>query len=358
MASISFEVLDGTLGATGFGNVNTISGSGLGFYGAGGFGSSVSTTSYQDNTFITNADGTAQYGSVRNVKYLTTTGCYGKEANATGILTQLNGSDATLFIHFDHTTAVKTQNVQLRIYDRSSPDNPAIGVITKVAEIINFGAGVIGEPVEITGTGYVNTWKATPGVGMGNGGTNPNFARYAYGDSNWWGSPWPSGDNYIGVQNEAGLKTSVRPGYTNSVGIRFSNFTDYQYLNSSGNPDSYFTTNSITAPGYETVGGSGIVVPLMDSPGSDGRLLAGAIRSGVLKPKYIQYVAPTKQGQYNGGSTGPSSGVLANLSGSYGSYGLGSGYDTRHTWRVAISARPLSIGSKKQYGLYVSLEYL
>ena len=358
MASISFEVLDGTLGATGFGNVNTISGSGLGFYGAGGFGSSVSTTSYQDNTFITNADGTAQYGSVRNVKYLSTTGCYGKEANATGILTQLNASDATLFIHFDHSTAVKTQNVQLRIYDRSSPDNPAIGVITKVAEVINFGAGPIGAAVEITGTGYVNTWKATPGVGVGNGGANPNFAPYAYGDSNWWGSPWPSGDNYIGVQNEAGLKTNVRPSYTNSVGSTFTNFTDYQYLNSSGNPDSYFTTNAITAPGYETVGGSGIVVPLMDSPGSDGRLLAGAIRSGVLKPKYIQYVAPTKQGQYNGGSTGPGSGTLASLSGSYGSYGIGSGYDTRHTWRVAISARPLSIGSKKQYGLYVSLEYL
>jgi hypothetical protein len=356
MASISFQVIDGTIGATGFGNVNTISGSGLGFYGAGGFGSSVSTTSYQDNTFITNADGTAQYGSVRNVKFLSTTGCFGKEANATGILTQLNGSDATLFIHFDHTTAVKVQNCQLRIYDRASPDSPAVGVITKVAEVINFGAGKIGDLVEITGTGFVNTWLATPGVGVGNG--SPNFAPYGYGDSNWWGSPWPSGDNYLGVQGTEGLRTSVRPGYTNSVGIRFSNFTDYQYNSGSGNPDSYFTTNAVTAPGYETVGGSGIIVPLMDSPGSDGRLLAGAIRSGVLKPKYIQYVAPSQQGKYNGGSTGPDSGNLASLSGSYGLYGVGSGYDTRHTWRVAISARPLSIGSKKQYGLYVSLEYL
>jgi hypothetical protein len=352
MASISFQVIDGTLQSTGFGNVNTISGSGLGFYGAGGFGSSVSTTSYQDNTFITNADGTAQYGSVRNVKYLSTTGCYGKEANATGILTQLNSSDATLFIHFDHTTAVKVQNCQLRIYDRDSPDNPAIGVITKVAEIVNFGSACA------AGTGTVTNWLATPGVGIGNGGSNPNFASYAYGDAFWWGSPWPSGDNYIGVQGTEGLRTNVRPGYTNSVGIRFENFTDYQYLNGSGNPDSYFTTNSITAPGYETVGGSGLVVPLMDSPGSDGRLLAGAIKSGVLKPKYIQYVAPSQQSKYNGGSTGPDSGNLASLSGSYGLYGVGSGYDTRHTWRVAISARPLSIGSKKQYGLYVSLEYL
>lgn len=349
MASISFQVLDGNFGS------KTISGSGLGFYGAGGFGSSVSTTSYQDNTFITNADGTAQYGSVRNIKYLTTSGCYDKEASASGMLTQLNASDATLTIHFDHTTAVKVQNAQLRIYDRDSPDNPAVGVITKVAEIVNFGSACEAG----TGTlGGVNGWLNNPGLGMGIESPN-NYASFAYGDANWWGSPWPSGDNYLGNFDNEGKKTSVRPGYTNSVGIRFSNFTDYQYLNQSGNPDSYFTTNSISVPGYETVGGSGIIVPLMDSPGSDGRLLAGAIKSGVLKPKYIQYIHPNQQGKYNGtGSTGPSSGTLASLSGSYGLYGIGSGYDTRHSWRVAISARPLSIGSKRQYGLYVSLEYL
>ena len=32
--------------------------------------------------------------------------------------------------------------------------------------------------------------------------------------------------------------------------------------------------------------------------------------------------------------------------------------DTRHDWFLAISASPDSIGSKTQYGLYVSLEYL
>jgi hypothetical protein len=36
----------------------------------------------------------------------------------------------------------------------------------------------------------------------------------------------------------------------------------------------------------------------------------------------------------------------------------GTGYHTHHTWAVALSASPLSIGSKEQYGLYVSLEYL
>ena len=36
----------------------------------------------------------------------------------------------------------------------------------------------------------------------------------------------------------------------------------------------------------------------------------------------------------------------------------GTGVSTHHTWAVALSASPLSIGSKEQYGLYVSLEYL
>ena len=296
--------------------------------------------------YITNADGTAQYGSVRNVKYITPSSCYGREAGATGMLTALNGSDATLFIHFDHPTAVKVQNAQLRIYDRTDPDTPAVGVITKVAEIVNFGSTLP------TGTGYITNWKAGPGNGVDSAN-----CQYTYGDAFWWGSPWPSGASYEGSAGGGNTpQTSIRPGYTNSVGIRFSNFSDYQYLKSSGNPDS--AVSGLSPPGYETVGGSGLIVPLMDSPGSDGRLFAGAISSGVLKPKYIQYIHDTEQYRYNGGGAGIGSGALANLSGSYGSFGTGSGYDTRHTWRVALSARPLSIGSKKQYGLYVSLEYL
>ena len=36
----------------------------------------------------------------------------------------------------------------------------------------------------------------------------------------------------------------------------------------------------------------------------------------------------------------------------------GTGVDTHHTWAVALSASPLSIGSKENFGLYLSLEYL
>ena len=63
-----------------------------------------------------------------------------------------------------------------------------------------------------------------------------------------------------------------------------------------------------------TVGGSGVIVPLSDSPGASGDLAGNGA-----------------------GSTKAA---------------------TQHDWYVAISASPDSIGSKEKYGLYVSLEYL
>ena len=63
-----------------------------------------------------------------------------------------------------------------------------------------------------------------------------------------------------------------------------------------------------------TVGGTGIIVPLADAPGT---------------------------------------------SGEHAGTGSGSIYtDTQHDWFLALSASPDSIGSKSKYGLYISLEYL
>ena len=68
------------------------------------------------------------------------------------------------------------------------------------------------------------------------------------------------------------------------------------------------------ATGTNTVGGSGIVVPLAQSPGPSGHYAGDGA---------------SNTGQY-----------------------------TQHDWYVAITASPDSIGSKTQYGLYVELEYL
>jgi hypothetical protein len=323
MASIYFSVLDSSSGVIGLG------GSGLGFYGST-WGSSVSTLKYQDSTYITDSNGTTNGGEARNVKYLGTvagpnaSGCIVGISPTSGTIATANSSQATLLINFSHTSAVKVQNAQLRIFDRVNINSPATGVITKVAEIVNFD-----------NKAYA-TW-------VSNFGSPVVGANSCFGDAFWWGSPWPSGSVY-------GANKSIRPYYQNSVGVKFYNYTDYHYNNGSGNPDS--AISALVIPGFDTVGGSGLIVPLLDSPGSGGKGLdTGVLTSAV--PKYSQYIDSAQQASLLGTTLGPyNSGTY--LANSYG----GTGYDTLHTWRVALSASPLSIGSKTNYGLYVSLEYL
>lgn len=213
MATISFYA-----GQVAIANLN---GSGLGFYGSS-FGASVAVASYQDKTYITNSTGSIQGAEVWNTKYV-----HPNSGNLAGTVVNLSGIpnyQASLNIQFSHTSAVKTQNAEFRIYDRSGINNPASGVTCKVAEIIHTNVAQ-----DITGSG----------------------------DGTWVGE-------------------SINP-----------------------------------QTSTQTVGGSGIVVPLVASPG----------RSG-FRP--------------NGANT----------------------TDVYHDWYLCISASPDSIGSKTLFGGYVSLEYL
>lgn len=191
--------------------------SGLGFFGAS-FGTSVQVGQYQDSTYITNSTGSAQGPQATNCKYDTVT---------SGVI--INGDSAvdpsgvainsgTMNIRFTFDSAVKTQNCELRIFDRTNINNGATGVTTQVSQICNGGSGV------------------------------------------------------------SSSGTAVPP------------------ANHSG---------------WIAPSGSGVTVPLLYSAGSGG-----------LSP--------------SGTDT----------------------QDTRHDWYVCLSAKPLSIGAKTAYGLYVQLEYL
>lgn len=302
MADISF----GTYSTTNLG------GSGLGFYGSA-FGSSVQIGSYQSKTFITNSNGTTNGGNAHNVQF--TAAASGKPDTITsGIpLSKLNGYHRTLDIHFDHSTPVNVQNVQLRIYDRVNINYPASGVNTKVAELVNFN-----------GQTYTQ-WLSTPGdanVATDAVGSNP----FGSGDHVWWGEAWPS--NQVSQYY-----------YDNSSGVRFMNASTSDPV---VNGDSRL--GGITGDD-DTVGGSGLIVPLLNSPGSGQRFLAAEYHNGSMEPKWKQY--------YNTASPNlPNIGAAA-TGGTFG----GTGVDTRHTWRVALSSTPLTIGSKN-YSLYLSLEYL
>ena len=62
----------------------TLSGSGLGFFGATA-GSSVQIGAYQDSTFVSNGDGSATSGQANNVKYVASTFPSGQcSVNSTG----------------------------------------------------------------------------------------------------------------------------------------------------------------------------------------------------------------------------------------------------------------------------------
>lgn len=237
MATITFYAGNGT-------SLQHLSGSGLGFFG-GAFGQSVELNAYQDTTFITNSNGTKEGPSSDNTKYFNDgSGNVTSIVPATG-LKHIPNNRATLNVRFSHSSAVKTQNVKMRVFDRVNINNPASGVWTKVAQLIH------------------------PWTSFGSAGSPAGLGS---GDTHWWGSA---------------LHAS-----TPSV----------------GNPDVRLPTSSYT------VGGSGIVVTLAKSPGPSGEFAKNGTGSTV---SHVQ-----------------------------------------HDWYLGISASPRSIGSKTQYGLYVSLEYL
>lgn len=119
-----------------YANAINLNGSGLGFYG-NGFGVSVNVGAYQDTTFITNANGTAQGAQVNNIKYQNVSSGIINSASSGVWLTMIPNYLATLNVRFTHSSAVKTQNTKLYIYDRVNINNDPSGVTQQVAEVIH-----------------------------------------------------------------------------------------------------------------------------------------------------------------------------------------------------------------------------
>jgi len=116
--------------------VENLNDSGLGFYGES-FGSSVDVGEFQTTTFITNGDGTSEGPQVNNIKYAASDSGTVNSAGSPVALTAIPNYLATLNIRFTHTSAVKTQNALVKIYDRTTVANAASGVTTYVAELIH-----------------------------------------------------------------------------------------------------------------------------------------------------------------------------------------------------------------------------
>jgi hypothetical protein len=158
-----------------------LSSSGMGFFGAT-FGTSVQVGQYQDSTFISSANGASEGPQATNCKYDTSDGSgtiiNGDVAVAPSAVPINSG---TMNIRFTFDTVVKTQNCQLRIFDRTTITNGATGVITQVLQVSNGGSGVSSSGTAEAPASHTG-WIAPSGSGVtvallssaGSGGLSPS----------------------------------------------------------------------------------------------------------------------------------------------------------------------------------------
>lgn len=118
-------------------NINNLAGSGIGFYGAGGFGYSVLVGSYQGRTFITSADGATEAAELDNCKYNSTSGVIVGQTGSGILLIELPNYLATLNIRFENDDSITTANGKIYGYDRVNKNNNPSGITLKGAEIIH-----------------------------------------------------------------------------------------------------------------------------------------------------------------------------------------------------------------------------
>lgn len=180
--------------------INNLSGSGLGFYGYGGYSTSVQVGQYQNNTYITNATGTAT-NAIKANNVMWTDPASGEISGGTMLyLRQISNYLATLNIRFTNDTPVKTQNAQLRIYDRVDIDNPPSGVVAKVAIICHPWGTEAPD-----GSGDI-TWRQP-----GGSGTIVTFNDFPATTSPGSGGLSPSGTNTVDIQHDFFICLSTMP---------------------------------------------------------------------------------------------------------------------------------------------------
>lgn len=192
-----------------------LSPSGMGFFGAAGFGASVRVSEYQDRTYLTNTNGTQEGPEIDNVKYThANSGIIGPGASGVSInLLNVPNYQSTLNVRFTHGTVVQTQNGVVQIYDRIDTSNPQSGVICQVAEIIHP------ELIQsVTGSGD-STWISASGDAV----TVPLI------DSPGLSGIRPNGSSTSGIQHDWYAALSAQP---TSIGSKtqFGLFVSLEYL--------------------------------------------------------------------------------------------------------------------------------
>ncbi len=210
-ASISFF-------AGGYGlPINNLTGSGLGFFGPS-FGQSVAVGGFQGSTYITDGNGVSQGPQVNNVQWAHPS----SGTVQTGTVVALNkipNYQSTLNIHFNNTTAVRTQNAQLYIYDRTSTSNAASGVTTYAVPVIHPDTSQ-----SVVGSGST-AWETPNGSSFMNMSVYNNGVLYSPGLSGYG----VNGGSTVDLNHDWYVNLSASP---NSVGAKtlYGLFFQTEYL--------------------------------------------------------------------------------------------------------------------------------
>ena len=105
---------------------STTTGSGISFFGTS-FGSSIAVGQFNSSTYLTSADGSTNFATCDNNKYIESSGVSvngGAEIN----LLNVPNAETTINIRFEYDSAVQTQNVSFTSYNRSDENVAQTGV--------------------------------------------------------------------------------------------------------------------------------------------------------------------------------------------------------------------------------------
>jgi hypothetical protein len=124
--------------------------SGVGFFGAAGFGASVQVGDFASRAYITSSAGTTLGPEASNTKYLTSGTVIVGQTGSGIALTALPNVQCPIQIRFSHNSPVRTTNTVLRAFNRVDPNADPSGVTVAAAECIhpsdtqeNVGSGSV-----------------------------------------------------------------------------------------------------------------------------------------------------------------------------------------------------------------------
>lgn len=191
-------------------HIQAFNGSGIAFMGSS-FGSSVDVAAYQTTSWISNSNGTAQGPQLNNIAW-THPNSGSINGGASIAVSGIPNYLATINPRFTHSTAIKTQNVKFRVYDRVSINNDPSGVLCKVAELI-----------------HPETSQAVPGSGANSWSTPTGSSNImSLASSPGLSGLSPNGPSTTDMTHDWYLAISASP---NSIGSKtFAGYLSLEYL--------------------------------------------------------------------------------------------------------------------------------